>query len=102
MKFLFDLTFSIELIALGVGVAFLIWGYRNEGYTAGLGKVTGYIITILAALCLIWTAIYGLGYWNKGHFISPMPKVMMETSMMIHHDKAMLQGQLKPKPPMRQ
>lgn len=103
MKFLFDLTLSVELIALGVGVAFLIWGYRNEGCTACLGKVTGYIITILAALALIFTSLYGMGYFMKGHFVSPVPKAMMMKKSMMIQDKGMMEHKLmKPKPHMRQ
>ena len=32
MMFLLDLAFATELIALGVGVAFLVWAYDNEGW----------------------------------------------------------------------
>ena len=48
MMFLGDLAFSVELIALGVGVALVIWGLRNQGQGVMLAKYTGYIIGLLA------------------------------------------------------
>jgi len=51
-----NLTFAVELIALSFGVAHLIWGFRNKGTTgAGLAKIFGYFITIVAVLLLICT-----------------------------------------------
>ncbi len=71
MMFLLDLAFTVELLAFGLGIAFLIWAYRCQGKGAALAKVAGYIITIAAVLALICTTSYGFCYWSKGYFTSP-------------------------------
>ena len=82
MKFLLDLAFAVELLAVGLGVAFLIWGYRNQGVGIALAKVTGYFITILAVIALLCSCAFGFKYWNDGHFNSPYPawKTMFKQS----------------------
>jgi hypothetical protein len=73
MMFLLDLAFAIEFIAFGVGMAFLVWAYRNDGVGIALAKVAGYIITIAAVIGISCTSYYGMKYWSKGYFSSPIP-----------------------------
>lgn len=78
MMFLLDLAFANELLALGLGIAFLVWGYRSQGAGVGLAKTGGYVITILAILGLLCTSYYGTQYWFAGYFKSPMAHHMMQ------------------------
>lgn len=91
MMFLLDLAFAIELIALGVGVGFLIWAYRNDGAGVGAAKVFGYIITIAAAFVLLCTSYYGAVYWVKGYFKSPMTPMLMMKQQMMQNNPMMMQ-----------
>jgi hypothetical protein len=76
MMFLLDLAFAVELIALGFGISILLWAYRNEGIGIAAAKLFGYIITIAAASVILCTSYYGVSYWVKGYFISPMAPAM--------------------------
>ena len=69
--FLLDLAFAVELMALALGVTFLIWASRNEGNGIGLARFTGFLITLLAIFGLLCTSYYGINYWVKGYFKSP-------------------------------
>lgn len=51
-----DLTFSVELIAVGVGAALMIWGMRNEGKGVLLARCAGYFVGILATASLLTTS----------------------------------------------
>lgn len=102
MMFMIDFTVAVELIALGIGAAFLVWAYRNNGKGIGTAKVFGYIITIVAALVLICTIYYGIAYSTKGCFKSSgMHKAMMmkqcHRGMMQH--KPMMQRKSMPAKP---
>lgn len=68
MIFLLTLAFSAALIALGVGVAFIVWGYRNEGVAVTLACVFGYIITILAGVVLLSLSYFGVSYASQDYF----------------------------------
>lgn len=78
MMFLLDFAFATVLIALGIGIAFLIWAYRNDGVGITLGKVFGYIITIAAVISLLCTSYYGITYWVEGYFKSPLAPLTMQ------------------------
>ena len=83
MMFLLDLAFAVELIALGVGVGFLVWAYRHDRAGIALAKVFGYIITIAAVLALSCTTYYGTNYWLKGYFKSPTASML--SKRLINH-----------------
>ena len=68
MMFLLDLAFSVELLALGLGVVMLVWANRNEGVGVLTAKIFGYIIIISAVSTMICTTYFGLIYWYKGTF----------------------------------
>ncbi len=51
------LAFANELIAIGVGVALITWAGNTK--KLALAKVTGYFISVLAFLALLYTAYYG-------------------------------------------
>lgn len=98
MMFLLDLAFSIELIALGVGVSLLIWAYRNEGVGIAAAKVFGYIIAIAAVSVLLCTTYYGVSYWAAGYFKTPMSPMLMMKQQMMQHDQGMMREQQKQTP----
>lgn len=51
------LAFANELIAIGVGVALITWAGKTKKLV--LAKVTGYFISVLAFLALLYTAYCG-------------------------------------------
>lgn len=104
MMFLLDLAFAIELIALGVGVAFLVWAYRSEGAGIALARVFGYIITISAVFVLLCTTYYGTSYWAQGYFKSPMAPMLMMKQKMMRDNPEMMQRvkQMHQQPMMQQ
>lgn len=71
MMFLLDIAFGVELLALGLGAAFLIWSLRNQGKGIVAAKCCGIIILFLSIGALICTSFYGTTYWLKGYFKSP-------------------------------
>lgn len=98
MMFLLDLAFAAELIALGVGVGFLVWAYRNEGAGIALAKVFGYIITIAATLGLLCTIYYGTTYWSQGYFKTPMASMVTKQHMMQPHPMMQQKQSIPSKP----
>lgn len=79
MMFLLDLAFAAEILALGVGLAFLVWACQNQGAGKRLAKFSGCLITILALTGMLCTSYYGLSYWFKGYFTEPRPcKIAMK------------------------
>ena len=91
MMFLLDLAFATGLIALGVGVVFLVWAYRNDGAGIALARVFGYIITIAAMFVLLCTTYYGPIYWAQGYFKSPMAPMLMMKQKMMRDNSEMMQ-----------
>lgn len=90
MMFLLDLAFATELIALGVGVGILVWAFRNDGAGVALAKFFGYVITIAAIFVLLCSSFYGVKYWAKGYFKSPVaPMLIMKNKMMEKHPMMM-------------
>lgn len=88
MIFVFFFAFAAGLVALGVGFAFLIWGYRKEGKCIGLSKVAGYIITIASAVILLCTLCTGFkvmkyahmqGNGGKTYIVSPPQPQQLQT-----------------------
>ena len=96
MMFLLDLAFTMELIALGFGVVMLVWASRNNGAGVACAKIFGYIITIAAASVLLCTSYYGVSYWTKGYFASPMAPMM---KMMQEHPTVMDKMKKNPQQP---
>ena len=83
MMFLLDLAFATELLVFGVGIGFLVWASRNDGSGIGLARLGGYLISILAVFALLCTSYYGITYWVKGYFKTPMTHMtMMKPKMM--------------------
>jgi len=74
--FLLDLAFAMELVALGVGIGFIVWSSQNTGTGIFIAKTGGYFIAAAACLSLICTSYYGLNYWAKGYFKTPTLMVM--------------------------
>lgn len=73
MIFLLHLAFAAEIIALGTGLAFLVWTRHNKGGGQPLAVFSGYLITTLALIGMLCTTYYGLSYWFKGYFTEPKP-----------------------------
>ncbi len=82
MKFLMNLTFAMELIALGVGVGFIIWSRRHDGNGTTIANIFGYIITIAAILTLLCTGYSGVRAWKKGCQKCKKSSMMMNNQMM--------------------
>lgn len=91
MIFIFMFSFTAALIALGLGIIFLVWSFRKEGPGIKLAGFFGYFISILAALALLFTAIYGICYWSQGYFKSPIAPMMMMKKEMRDYRKGMMQ-----------
>lgn len=90
MMFLLDLAFAMELIALGVGIALIVWSIRNDGAGVAVSKFFGYIISIASVFALLCTSYYGTSYWLQGYFTSPVaPMMMMKKEMMKDHPMMM-------------
>ena len=85
--FALDLAFAVELIALGLGITFLIWASRNEGKGVTLARFTGFFITLMALFGLLCTSYYGINYWVKGYFKSPSAHMLIMQQKMMSHKK---------------
>ena len=96
MTFLVDLAFAVELLAFGLGIAFLIWGYRSKGVGVGLAKVVGYIIAIAAVLGLSCTTFYGSKYWSAGYFSSPVASHILLKKKMLHRHPMIIHRMKRP------
>lgn len=48
-------AYAVELLALGMGVAFIVWAKRNEGPGRCLASWTGYLIALLSILTIMGT-----------------------------------------------
>ena len=81
MTVIFGISISLTLIALGIGVSFLVWAHRNQGKGTLVGNIFGYIITIIAGLTLIGTLHSALTDWRAMHH-----------AMMMMHQMQMQQG----------
>ncbi len=86
-----NLTFAVELLAFGLGIAFLVWAYRNEGVGVRLSKVVGYIIAIAAVLSIVCTSVHSVRY-GKGYFSSQStpPHLIMKKQMITQKYPTML------------
>jgi predicted membrane protein len=62
MFFLFNLAFGLGIIALALGMAFLIWSYRTQALGVILARITGFVITLLSLLFIFHTYYYGMKY----------------------------------------
>lgn len=72
--FLFHIAFALGLIALALGVYFLVWAC-SEKDGAGVAKTFGYIIVILAIISLLCTFYYNMKLWKAGYY-QVFPRVM--------------------------
>ena len=93
--FLLDLAFAAELIALGFGVAMIIWASRTDGVGVAAGKFFGYVIAIAAILVTLCTLYYGTSYWLQGSFTKPMmtqQQMMQKNPMMMQRMQQMQQN----------
>lgn len=79
MMFLLDLAYGVEVLALGMGFAFLVWATQSQGEGQALAKTSGYIIAVLALLGILCTTYYGLSYWFRGHFTEPMSSMLISS-----------------------
>lgn len=81
--FLSHIGFALELIAIAIGVSFLIWSLRNEGAGTVLAKVIGIVIVVLAVIDLLCTAYSSVLYGDFAYLrYSSMMPYMQQNSMM--------------------
>tara|TARA_R110000868_G_scaffold340212_1_gene600881 strand:+ start:11426 stop:11695 length:270 start_codon:yes stop_codon:yes gene_type:complete len=81
-----DLAFAVELIAISIGVAFIIWSYRNEGAGILAAKYLGYFVLILGAISIICTTYYSIKYLSLGYFDKPIKMQYMKQHKLNHMD----------------
>jgi hypothetical protein len=58
-----DLTFAVELIAVGIGAALMIFGQRNTGKGVLLARCAGLFVGFLALAALIVTVYFSFQTW---------------------------------------
>ena len=83
--FLFHVAQMLEIIAIGVGIILVAWALRNQGVGVLAAKRVGWIIVIVAILGLLCTSYYGIMYWSKGYFQSPVPMVQSKSMEGMNH-----------------
>lgn len=92
MMFLLNLAAAVGLLALGMGVAFLVWASRNQGAGQFLAMSFGYIITVLAVIGMLCVSYYGISYWAMGYFAHPMSSKMSMGQGAMHSQCMMKDG----------
>ncbi len=103
MMCMLNLSIAVELIALGVGIAFLVWAYQSSGAGTKLAKVFGYIIAILAVVLMVFTGYCGTMHWMKRGFGYGHGPGCGAGCMMKHHMmRKMMQPQQQQGPMMQQ
>ncbi len=58
-------SFSLQLIALTAGVALFIWSLNSDDKGAGLGRLLGFLIMILALVSVICTIYMSVRFWMQ-------------------------------------
>jgi hypothetical protein len=81
LMFTFHIAQALSLMALGLGVGFIVWAGRNQGSGAGALKFFGYIIAILSVLNIACNSYTSYKYWQKGYYEMPMMMKMMGNQM---------------------
>ncbi len=76
MIFLADIAFALELTALVLGTALLIFVNKEECSCKQLGKIVAYFTIVASILAMLCTSYYSIRYWEEGVFDST--RVMME------------------------
>ncbi len=72
----FHMSYALELIALGLGIAILVWSMQNNLPGKMLARIGGYIITILSAISLVWSIYYGFKFWEDSLSRPDLPILM--------------------------
>lgn len=76
MMFLSHIAIALELLVVLAAAGFIIWSTRDKGVGAGVIKVVGYIVLILAIFAILCTTYYTMRYWEDGYFRTPTGKGM--------------------------
>ena len=87
MIFLADIAFALELAALVLGTALLIWVNRGECSCKKFSKAVAYFTIVASILAILCTSYYSIRYWQKGVFDSS--KIMLEKRHMQMDKKIM-------------
>ncbi len=87
--FLSHISFALELIAIAMGVSFLIWSLRTEGAGTSFAKAMGVIIIVLAVfdlLCTVYSTILYSHFANPRSFMMPYG----QSYYMMNNDMGMM------------
>ncbi|NIT14616.1 MAG: hypothetical protein GTN99_10355 [Candidatus Dadabacteria bacterium] len=76
MIFLADIAFALELTALVLGTALLIFVSKEQCSCKQFGKIVAYFTIVASILAMLCTSYYSIRYWEEGVFDST--RVMME------------------------
>jgi len=71
MIFLADIAFALELAALVLGTALLIFISKEECSCKKFGKVIAYFVIVTSVLAILCTSFYSIRYWEEGSFDNP-------------------------------
>lgn len=77
---LIHVSFSLQLIALTLGIALFIWSLNGDKKGAWLGKLFGFLITVIAFISVACSVYTGAVLWSKmpGNMMIQMKEQMME------------------------
>lgn len=87
MTFITHTNLPLELIALAVGTALIIWAFQNKGDGSALATFVGSIIFIFMSVAVVVTLYMGYINWNTSLSVTPMDMQMMKQMKM--HMKSM-------------
>lgn len=75
MIFLADIAFALELIALAIGTALLIYASREGSSFKKFGKIIAFFTIVASILAMFCTSYYSYRYWEDGFFNSPLTMI---------------------------
>jgi hypothetical protein len=85
LMFTFHIAQALSLMALGLGVWFIVSAARNDGKCSGALKFFGYIIAIIAIMNIACNSYTSYHYWKEGLYNMPMMTKMMDNKVLIQN-----------------
>jgi hypothetical protein len=99
------LSFAVQLIALSLGAALLIWSKMQESFGTALPKLIAYLVILFSIVNIGCTGYCAMKCWSQGCFDKPCPMMMMQKPIMagqMMEDKNMPQQNMQNKMHMNQ
>lgn len=78
MTFITHTNLPLELIALAVGAALIIWAVQNKGDGSVLATFVGVIIFIFMSMSVVCTLYLGYENWNTSRSVKRIDMQMIE------------------------